>query len=90
MKEFHKHLCARIAQDKGEYRVILLGKHAYKKCRYWYPKGTVLNDVLLLHGCQIGSNCIQTEIVSECNSLHDEQGSCLSFRCPIERFRGFG
>lgn len=41
--------------------MVILGKHAHDKCKHWFPKEKVINDGILLHGSQIGNNCISQE-----------------------------
>ncbi len=78
MEAFHVKLCEKITQDGSDNRVVLLGKHAYKKCNHWFPKEKVINDGRLLHGSQIGRRFVQDE---------SQQDSFLNMMNRAEAFR---
>jgi hypothetical protein len=46
-KNFHERLCAKISDEGGDYRVIILIKHAWDACREWFPKENILVNVIL-------------------------------------------
>jgi hypothetical protein len=53
---FHKTLCAKNTADGGDYRVIFLGKHAWKGCRDWFNDDKILNLRSIAHGSLIRNN----------------------------------
>ena len=49
VKDIHDKQCTRITQDGGDFRVVILDKHAYNECKNWFPKENVINDGIFLH-----------------------------------------
>ena len=49
VKDIHDKRCTRITQDGGDFRVVILDKHAYNECKNWFPKENVINDGIFLH-----------------------------------------
>jgi len=56
VKKFHENLCKKITTDGGDYRVILLGDHAWGACRDWFMQEKILNVTAIPHGSFIKNN----------------------------------
>jgi hypothetical protein len=56
VKKFHENLCKKITDDCGDYRVILLGDHAWDACKKWFPSDKILNEGAIPHGSYIKNN----------------------------------
>ncbi len=73
---FHETLCAKIAADGGDYRVIFLGEHAWEGCRDWFNDDKILNLCSIAHGSLIR------------NSFHNaRQRDC--FLCTLDAGAAF-
>ena len=56
MKDFHQKLCEKIAQDGGDYRVVLFGDHTWCAWANWFPVEKVINHESIALGSVIRNN----------------------------------
>ena len=75
----YERLCAKILEEGGNYRIIIIGKHAWDACRERFPEEKILNQRNTPHGSCIRRN---NHFKSECDSffIHIGCWCCISFR----------